>query len=1685
MSNLSKSTKPNLLATVRLSDVSPKKAVPAIQEQVVEVLHFFMLDIADRIKAIRLNTISEHNQIISDFLDKISDSPTPSADFQALGIDDFSEFVMFLDAAQSNIFQEFNTVGSYSADSFNLLAESLGETAAYLNDTLETVIASPAKLAAIQAYMGETVSEPEPIVSNHADLLSEISSSSAKSIPFSSEAKGDDEFSLADFFAEGPDDTVETSSLERHSGTAHSDLPEAKKPDDSLSAFSSETSPATAAKTVSVSQFFQVLADKIEHLVTAEKKPAVIAQTFRRFSTVFDPISELKPFSTIEGISDFIGFLQEIKSNVPPDRLQNITDEAATALISMFEAGLRNPETKAIINRYANLSGESDVDENLGLLDNFKIEPDADVEPSLNPNILSELTSNIDDLSSASLTQFVRKTFEQIRSRSAAFSHADSIAHLATSILSAPDTIQAVKYHGDIPSLKGFYEEFIVTLEKSGTSQKELDAQLEPVVQMLLESINEYFSADSPTPVTPAVPLPTEPLATPIEEAPADTAGTFFDLTEDGSPLIEESSGIAEPIALPEASGLLTDEPMLTEDDGLLADDDASLFSGTSLAEEKSLTSPDFLMQVPASAVPEIPPIVDESLLDDTLSLDRSDEVLMPPPAASTENVQSPSKPETPPLNEEMIAVPTATEELGLLDSASGSDFDILNDSPVEELAESAPVVPTVAASPATPPAVPVDDELLLTEEGLLDDSLMDVPQASNASAADMSKDLLQNLGTPSTPPPQDSLGDELLMDELLLDDSASPEPSAKPLDTIASSSSMPPSNKADNLLGDGLLNDTKPELLSFADETQSPAAPVASSSEQLLSFDEEAPLLDDAAAEPLLETPAAPMTAQAATPSASKKKFEPNEIQQIFLEEASEYIEKLNADLIEADKNKGTFVAELVDRILRSSHTLKGSAAMVQLRHISDLGHKMEDVLQVIRDKKIGMQSDLIDVLFKSVDMITAMMGTFRETGLDDIAGVEPLVKTLAGYTEELTTGKKVVQAAAAATQAAATPEQKAQTTDNADQVRKFSEKFISNIAEQTVRIDITTLNTLVNLAGELVISRNRLNTELGGVYNIINKLTKERTQLGSVSKKINTAIQKSTAGKAMQDLTGTPTSVGGGLVGFGTTGNAAGSDILKEFSDTEFDRFSDLDILSKEVKSSILNLEEAIRDIRNLTTTLNQNVGKVSAIANDLNAEIVSMRMVPIKQMYSRFTRSVRDIAKQEGKDINLATEGEDTKLDKTVMEDIIEPVMHIVRNAIGHGVETMDARRALGKDPVGNLSMKAYQAGNQIVIEIEDDGAGMDANKLRASAVRKNIATQEEVDKMTDTEAIELIFRPGFSTAAQITELSGRGVGLDVVRNTIRRLKGNLNIQTAVGKGTKFVISLPLTLSIGQALLVLCNDVTYAIPLDSVYETAEIPKELIERRGDKSFIKIRGEDMELVYLAETLGQSSEQSRMRAKTQLLVLANEAGKKAIAVDKFTGKEEIVIKTLGKHLRNVEGIVGSTILGNGKVVIILDVDSFFKDKTKAAVQYIEIKSAVDEQAVPDVPTAKLRKRKAQKITILAADDSPSVRKYVQSVLQGADMNVVSAEDGLIALNRLEMSNCDMVITDLEMPRMNGFELVSEIRRLPQYADLPVIIVTARAGEKHRRTGLELGASGFLNKPFDPRQLIDLIKSFVA
>jgi len=931
----------------------------------------------------------------------------------------------------------------------------------------------------------------------------------------------------------------------------------------------------------------------------------------------------------------------------------------------------------------------------------------------------------------------------------------------------------------------------------------------------------------------------------------------------------------------------------------------------------------------------------------------------------------------------------------------------------------------------------------------------------------------------------EDSLSDDVnvseeLIDEPLLDDSSLNDNTLieEPIIEESSSNDLAELNDLSEI-EEPLLDDQNTELNELEEISQAPVISAVSELDELSEILEEPVRPSKKETEEPKPVSAAPVQESIARPTQNKVL---DEIQKIFLVEADEYIQKLSNDLLQLEKELDN--SSLIDSILRSAHTLKGSAGMMKFHNMNKLGHKMEDVFQFLRDEKVAAERELVDIMLKSTDLQQAMLNSLQQNGNDFAEGVDQAIFQLQEYLKKLEAKKegsdyKEEKFVPVKSETAPAPADHSVAEGGENKMQQQGNRPV--VAEQNLRINISTLNSLINLAAELLISRNRMTNQLGSMEGILNKLSKEKVMLQTIMKKF-------------QGLAGKNDSEADFL-------SSEEQGILKDFADTEFDRFSDYDVIIRDLKGNISNYEDVSREIRELGDAFRQSILSVSSIANELNREIMGMRMVPVKHMFIRFQRSIRDIGREENKQVDLKVEGEETRLDKTVMEDVIEPIMHCVRNAVSHGIEMPDTRTSRGKNAEGLIILRAFQDGNQVVLEIEDDGNGIDPAKLKQSAINKKLISPERALSMTDSEAMELMFVPGFSTAEKVTTLSGRGVGMDVVKNVVTRFKGSVSVKSNIGKGSKFIIRLPLTLAINQSLLIQVAGRIYAFPLSVIDETLELKMDSIRRIGDQELISVRDQTVPLIHLSRVLSVDEDPSQMKSKYPVVILSDAGQKIGIRVDRLLGKEEIVIKTLGSHLKNVAGVVGATVLGDGSVVLIMDVGYLFQywqgGGSVAPVIRSEIMSGFDQHEEVDSGTPKLEQSGAErrfetpkiavkgKIRILCADDSVSIRKYVASLLSRERFDVTTAADGAEAYEYAERNTYDIIMTDLEMPKMHGYELISALRAKAAFNHIPIVILTARSGEKHRRRGLELGANAFLNKPFDVDELLNTIDGLLG
>jgi len=480
----------------------------------------------------------------------------------------------------------------------------------------------------------------------------------------------------------------------------------------------------------------------------------------------------------------------------------------------------------------------------------------------------------------------------------------------------------------------------------------------------------------------------------------------------------------------------------------------------------------------------------------------------------------------------------------------------------------------------------------------------------------------------------------------------------------------------------------------------------------------------------------------------------------------------------------------------------------------------------------------------------------------------------------------------------------------------------------------------------------------------------------------------------------------------------------------------------------------------------------------------------MVPIGNLYTRLSRTLRDAAKAAGKPVDISLEGADTLLDNNIIQHVSDPLIHLVRNSVAHGIESPETRLAAGKPEKGRVAVRAYHRGNHIFIEVEDDGRGIDYEGVRRSVIESGAVSSVSAAELSDRELREFLFRPGFSTAPATSELAGRGVGLDVVRSNVHALNGEIEVRSEVNRGACFTVKLPLTLIISQALFVRCGKSVFAFPLAVVEEIRRLRPSEIEDVGGKLLTRVRDVVTEVVRLdLRLLLQPLEP--LNGYFHMVIVKVAGRQVGVVVEEVLGKDEIVIKNLGDYLRRVKLFPGTTIAPDGTLILLIDLNRLVSG------------DAADRNALPaSSPAARVFAPGAEAVAagtipaeavdpigservVVVADDSISVRKFVGRMLEKAGYRVKLASDGLEAAELVAQIGCHLVITDLEMPRMNGYELMAHLRQDPVTRRIPVLVVTSRAGARHRDRAMKEGAMGFLTKPVQEDQLLATVEGLIG
>jgi chemosensory pili system protein ChpA (sensor histidine kinase/response regulator) len=627
--------------------------------------------------------------------------------------------------------------------------------------------------------------------------------------------------------------------------------------------------------------------------------------------------------------------------------------------------------------------------------------------------------------------------------------------------------------------------------------------------------------------------------------------------------------------------------------------------------------------------------------------------------------------------------------------------------------------------------------------------------------------------------------------------------------------------------------------------------------------------------------------------------------------------------------------------------------------------------------------------------------------------------------------------------------PQKDAKTKDRPHWGERASDVNYKETQEQ-VRVRSDLLNDLVNYAGEVNIYHARMGKQVTDFGFNLSELTQTVIRLKEQLRnlEIETEIQI-------------------------RSGYEKESDNFDDgFDPLEMDQYSTLQQLTRSLSETAADVESINEILTEITRDSETLLLQESRVSSDLQEGLMRTRMVRFGGLSSRLRRIVRQVARELGKEIELEIDGENSEVDRTVLDRIIAPLEHMLRNAVAHGIENPDARRVLGKKETGKILIAVDRQGSDVVINVKDDGAGIDAGKVRQKAVSLGLLTEDS--KLSDRDVLQFILHAGFSTADEVTQVAGRGVGMDVVDSEIKQLGGVLEIETVQGKGTEFNIRLPLTLAINQALLVSAADDVYAVPLSSIEGVVRITGLELQRFYDSenSHYEFNGVEYELKHLGGLLtGQQSNYSKQLQLFPVLLVNVGDQHFALHVEDLLGRREIVVKPVGMQIGSVHGIAGATILADGRVVLILEMsalvvsDSLFKSNA--------INDVIESAVVDEVKT------------VMVVDDSITIRKITERMLKRYGIEVVLAKDGVDATNLLQENIPDLMLLDIEMPKMDGFEVASYVRNDDRLKDIPIIMITSRTGSKHKEKAMKIGVDQYLGKPFQEDDLISNINAILS
>jgi two-component system, chemotaxis family, sensor kinase CheA len=828
---------------------------------------------------------------------------------------------------------------------------------------------------------------------------------------------------------------------------------------------------------------------------------------------------------------------------------------------------------------------------------------------------------------------------------------------------------------------------------------------------------------------------------------------------------------------------------------------------------------------------------------------------------------------------------------------------------------------------------------------------------------------------------------------------------------------------------------------------------------------------------------------------------IEDEELRDVFKIASEEHLQKLDEGLLYLEQHPGD--SAKLEELLRETHSLKGDAGMLGVKSVASLSHQVEHILGGIKRGETQLNLDVSDRLSQGLDAIRKLVDE-AVTGEDSGVNTFYILASMMGASSQPQVATRIVEPSSSQisenllveSQLIDTPIQAIETSieiseiDNLENNYSFSPlqseqelllqaqnlpipagnssasalqsvvtaSSTSSYRIETIRVATQNLDDLMTQAGELTVTKTRLGHRVTDIEQITN-LWEEWSREYFVSSLAFHQMEISESG-------------------------------IKENA-----KFRQLQDYCQRTEERLERLGVLANRLRN---RLYEDTARLELIAEELASGIRILRLLPLSTIFNLFPRTVRDLSKREGKEVKLVIEGGETTADKRILEEMKDPLMHMIRNAIDHGIETVEEREMIGKNRVASLRIKGYNTSGNIIIEVADDGRGLDLERIKKTAIKRNICTLEQLELMTENQVQSLIFAPGFSTRIFVTEISGRGVGLDVVRTNVEALKGTIQVDSLPGKGCTFRLQLSTSLATANVLIVVVEDINYALPVEFVEKAKLVSHSDIFAIEGKETILLNGQPLSVAHLRDLLELNNREwmqknrewrqetwSEVNRKTPKELLGSNSAKMpciilkvgeerlGLFVDALIDEQDVVIKPQSQLLKRVRNVSGATILDTGEVCMVLNPHDLIKSVRKQVLS----RSVSGVRSQIETPN--------RKQVILLAEDSIATRTQEKRILEGAGYEVVTAVDGLDAFNKLKTRDFDAVISDVQMPNLDGLGLTMKIRQQKQYSELPIILVTSLASDEDRKKGADAGANAYIPKgTFNQDVLVETLKRLV-